>query len=513
MGSGQSTSKPASKPKKNPFEDNDEAVEVPTPRPSHLTKLKSFFEPKKKAVAEDEEGEYGGIPYTGIDPEQLREAEDRVQKLEMQLDEMQSALTSKTVHSSQIQKENEELKEHIKLFEEQKLELTAELDTVKSEPTGGMYSLQDAEDVVIVSNHIGRNMAEQLQKYLHRSCAGWATGVVNCSTHGLEEVERRAVCARVAVVVVLSLGALQDAGCVLALALSEAETHYGYPHNQRILIIHQVEGFPFPPYEQLPKAPSGEVVKAFDQPAVPYISMHSETGFKQITHRLCDRGAASAAPGSPREVLAESGRGGQLPSKALPELGESAFAAYAVLQEVVPPVHLQMCQKKTRVMWSFKHASAQRDVNRLHQVLQRKFVVWLEPGDMDLVEGGREAHYRKLIYRTKQAHTLLVYLTFGFLESQACMLQLITAVAHAMHIVWARDFMFQLPDDVDMEGSAVHALLQRILAEHSGEFLDHADLEMRVLEVLRSNSGSCLIFHPDLFDPFMLRLGTDPLPK
>eukprot|EP00854_Cymbomonas_tetramitiformis_P006552 gene6552-7852_t len=332
----------------------------------------------RAAVAEDEEGEYGGIPYTGIDPEQLREAEDRVQKLEMQLDEMQSALTSKTVHSSQIQKENEELKEHIKLFEEQKLELTAELDTVKSEPTGGMYSLQDAEDVVIVSNHIGRNMAEQLQKYLHRSCAGWATGVVNCSTHGLEEVERRAVCARVAVVVVLSLGALQDAGCVLALALSEAETHYGYPHNQRILII--------------------------------------------------------------------------------------------------------------------------------HQVLQRKFVVWLEPGDMDLVEGGREAHYRKLIYRTKQAHTLLVYLTFGFLESQACMLQLITAVAHAMHIVWARDFMFQLPDDVDMEGSAVHALLQRILAEHSGEFLDHADLEMRVLEVLRSNSGSCLIFHPDLFDPFMLRL-------
>ncbi|KAK3237469.1 hypothetical protein CYMTET_52458, partial [Cymbomonas tetramitiformis] len=260
--------------------------------------------------------------------------------------------------------------------------------------------------------------------------------------------------------------------------LSDAANHYGYPSNQRVMLLHLVESTAFPPYSMMPRAIDGNACSCFDSKAIPYVSMYCSTAFDALWARCMEPLPAVAGV-----QMSVNGHIGHSPAGASPA--------------DVAPEHLLAMSKLFRLFLSHKQSTGRYAVHRIHETLQGSYCMFL-----DVNAGNLELH--NLVMLVQKSHTLAVYLSDGYLQSQFCLLELAVALMTGLHLVWLRDFQYNLPSDLDQPDSSFQRTLRNMLSAHVSVLgVDASRLGERLLRAVRSGHSEAIVYHQELFQPFM----------
>ncbi|KAK3284858.1 hypothetical protein CYMTET_7513, partial [Cymbomonas tetramitiformis] len=325
-------------------------------------------------------------------------------------------------------------------------------------------------DIVIFSYGSGTEVGQRLRNYLsnsHTCQLGQASS--------REEMVRCAVGAKRAVIVILSDGSMHDDGCVLGM-LAADEAH------QRVILVHEVESCRFPSYDQMPKNKGGSISISFDSKAIVYLAMYEEHAFVQVQQRV-----QRVHKPKPTEEGCSVGHGVRQSSSAAPLDGA--------------PSHLK--GKAFRLFYSHRQLSGRYAVHRTHEALRERY--W---GFLDVDAGDLELH--NLVKLVQSAHTLLIYISEGYFDSQYCILELVVAMTQKLKLMFVRDYSCgTLPHMAS--GSSFAGTLAKVWSAYGQDmavFGGSSCEEMRILveRCVQQHWEHSVVYHPEVFEEYIHKL-------
>ncbi|KAK3274961.1 hypothetical protein CYMTET_16889 [Cymbomonas tetramitiformis] len=332
-------------------------------------------------------------------------------------------------------------------------------------------------DIAVVSASSGALVADRLVHCLRNSCGQTVLQTSIASGASEDFVIRCVLNAKSVVIVILSKGAMTDAGCLFAL-LSADEA------SKRVLLVHDAESCRFPSYDQMPKNSHGRVSVSFDSKAIVYVRMYERSVFATVRQRL--QGLLKLGPKSGAAVQTEEV---QQADNRDPFNGA--------------PVHLQQLRKVHRLFYSHRQLSGRYAVHRTHEALREDY-----RGFLDVEAGDLELH--NLVQLVKRTHTFIAYISEGYFESQYCVLELIVAVRHNLKLVFIRDYMCcQEPELGDV--SNFYVTLQQVWNAHREDanvFAAHSldVMHERVQQIVHARWESSIVYHPELFHEYLRKV-------
>ncbi|KAK3276066.1 hypothetical protein CYMTET_15839 [Cymbomonas tetramitiformis] len=327
-------------------------------------------------------------------------------------------------------------------------------------------------DTVIFSYGSGTEVARRLLNYLSNSHT--------CQlgqTSSRQEMARCAVSARRAVIVIISDGSMEDEGCVLGMMAAD-EAH------QRVILVHEAESCRFPSYDQMPKNRQGNVSISFDSKAIVYLAMYEEHTFVQVQQRV-----QRVHEAKPAEESSVAGHG-------ICQSGSAALVDGA-------PSYLKDLRKAFRLFFSHRQLSGRYAVHRTHEALREHYRSFL-----DIDAGDLELHnLAKLVQST---HTMLIYISEGYFDSQYCILELVVAITQKLKLMFVRDYSCgTLPHMAS--GSDFAGTLAKVWSAYGQDmdvFGGSSCEEMRILveRCVQQHWEHSVVYHPEIFEEYIHKL-------
>ena len=119
---------------------------------------------------------------------------------------------------------------------------------------------------------------------------------------------------------------------------------------------------------------------------------------------------------------------------------------------------------------------------------------------LDIETGDLELH--DLVQLIKLSHTVLVYMSEGYFESQYCVLELAVAVASHANLVFVRDYQLSSPPDMSVH-SKFHQVVQVVCDTHATHVGAFEEVYGQIKSIVSEAWEACVVYHPELFEPYI----------
>eukprot|EP00854_Cymbomonas_tetramitiformis_P018396 gene18396-21942_t len=356
-------------------------------------------------------------------------------------------------------------------------------------------------DVVVVTPASARDTAQRLAGYLntrtHLVTSPLSGPPASSKSTPAEEVAHVVLNARRGVVVVLTKGSMTDAGCILGMLSADEAA-------QNVLLLHMVAEVPFPGYDEQPKSSVGRLSQAFDSKAVVYLQQYEESCFARVAAQL--KGLPPRPSPEGAEARKQAAEQAARQCSHLPGPSQSGNTEDPQSPSADgTPLHLRRRGKMFRLFLSHRQLSGRYAVHRTHEALRAEYRCFL-----DVEAGGLKLH--NLVQLVKCSHTLVVYLSDGYFDSQYCVLELAVAAAHELDLVLVRDYRSCVAPPELGDDSRFAVTLRKAYESHGGDRqgvfrgLELSELQALVAQKLAGLWPRSIVYHPELFADYLKSL-------